>query len=48
MRRVADTNTVVFGLLWQGPPRSVLDAARAGAIEVQRTVNNPAVLGQGP
>lgn len=32
MRVVADTNVVVSGLLWRGPSRSVLDAARAGAI----------------
>ena len=30
MRVVADTNTVVSGLLWSGPPRQVLDAARTG------------------
>lgn len=29
MRLVADTNIVVSGLLWQGAPRQVLDAARA-------------------
>src|SRR6266571_5322928 len=29
---VADTNTVVSGLLWYGPPRQVLDAARTGTI----------------
>ena len=28
MRIVADTNTVVSGLLWQGPPRSLIDACR--------------------
>lgn len=27
---VADTNTVVSGLLWSGAPRQVLDAARRG------------------
>ena len=32
MRIVADTNTVLSGLLWQGPPRRLLDLAR------QRTV----------
>ncbi|MDE3091200.1 MAG: putative toxin-antitoxin system toxin component, PIN family [Chloroflexota bacterium] len=32
MRVVADTNTVLSGLLWQGAPRQVLDAARAGTI----------------
>ncbi|MSQ63694.1 MAG: putative toxin-antitoxin system toxin component, PIN family [Betaproteobacteria bacterium] len=30
MRAVADTNTVVSGLLWRGAPRQFLDAARAG------------------
>lgn len=34
MRVVADTNTVVSGLLWHGPPREVLDAARTGKIEL--------------
>jgi len=34
MRVVADTNTVVSGLLWQGPPRQVLDAARGGLIHL--------------
>jgi putative PIN family toxin of toxin-antitoxin system len=29
VRLVADTNTVVSGLLWQGPPRQLLDAAFA-------------------
>jgi uncharacterized protein len=27
---VADTNTIVSGLLWHGSPRQVLDAARTG------------------
>jgi hypothetical protein len=31
---VADTNIVVSGLLWQGNPRRVLDAARDGIIEL--------------
>lgn len=29
---VADTNTVLSGLLWQGPPRRLIDLARARAI----------------
>jgi len=29
---VADTNTVISGLLWHGPPRQVLDAARTGTL----------------
>ena len=31
MRIVADTNTVVSGLLWQGTPRRLIDLARAQA-----------------
>lgn len=34
MRVVADTNTVISGLLWQGAPRRILDAARAGTVEL--------------
>ena len=37
MRVVADTNTVVSGLLWHGPPRQVLDAARAGTLQLYTT-----------
>ncbi len=32
MRIVADTNTVISGMLWYGPPRRIFDAAR------QRTI----------
>lgn len=32
MRIVVDTNTVLSGLLWQGPPRRLLDLARARQI----------------
>jgi putative PIN family toxin of toxin-antitoxin system len=32
MRVVADTNTVVSGLLWSGRPRALIDAARSQAI----------------
>jgi len=38
MRTVADTNTVVSGLLWHGPPRQVLDHARIGEIELFTTM----------
>ncbi len=31
---MADTNTIISGLLWQGPPRRVLDAAQTSAIEL--------------
>ena len=34
MRVVADTNTIVSGMLWQGAPRRVLDSARTGKIEL--------------
>jgi putative PIN family toxin of toxin-antitoxin system len=34
VRAVADTNTVVSGLLWHGVPRKFLDTARAGAISL--------------
>jgi putative PIN family toxin of toxin-antitoxin system len=34
MRAVADTNIVVSGLLWHGPPRQVLDAARNGVVSL--------------
>ncbi len=34
MRIVADTNTVVSGLLWFGAPRQVLDAARGGRLQL--------------
>ena len=34
MRVVADTNTVISGILWQGNPRRVLDAARDDLIEL--------------
>lgn len=32
MRAVADTNIIVSGLLWHGPSRTLLEAARFGAI----------------
>ena len=34
MRVVADTNTVVSGLLWHGSSRQVLDKSRTGEIEL--------------
>lgn len=43
MRIVADTNTVLSGLLWHGPPRRLLELAR------QRTVTlctSPALLAE--
>jgi uncharacterized protein len=38
MRVVADTNTIVSGLLWQGSPRKVLEAARKGKFELFTSV----------
>lgn len=34
MRIVADTNTVVSGLLWSGPPQQIIQAARTGRVEL--------------
>jgi uncharacterized protein len=34
VRAVADTNTVVSGLLWTGAPRALLIAARAGKLSL--------------
>jgi putative PIN family toxin of toxin-antitoxin system len=31
---VADTNVIISGLLWQGAPRQVLDAAREGQLRL--------------
>jgi putative PIN family toxin of toxin-antitoxin system len=38
MRLVLDTNTVVSGLLWSGPPRQVLDTARVGQVTLFTTL----------
>lgn len=38
MRIVADTNTVLSGLLWQGPPRRLIDLARERAITLCTSV----------
>jgi putative PIN family toxin of toxin-antitoxin system len=38
VRIVADTNTVLSGLLWQGPPRQIINAARAGVITLHTSV----------
>jgi putative PIN family toxin of toxin-antitoxin system len=34
MRIIADTNVVVSGLFWQGPPRRLLGFARIGAVVI--------------
>jgi len=38
MRVVADTNIVVSGLMWRGNSRRILDAARAGDIQLLTTI----------
>ena len=43
MRVVADTNTVVSGLLWHGNPRQVLEAARSGTLQLYTSA---ALLGE--
>jgi putative PIN family toxin of toxin-antitoxin system len=37
VRVTADTNIAVSGLLWHGPPRDVLEAARAGDLQLFTT-----------
>jgi putative PIN family toxin of toxin-antitoxin system len=41
MRVVADTNTIVSGLLWRGTPHLLLDHAREGTIKL---LTSPALL----
>lgn len=41
MRIVADTNCVVSGLLWDGPPRRILERARDGHLTLH---TSPALL----
>ena len=38
MRIVADTNTVLSGLLWGGPPRRLIDLARARSLSLHTSV----------
>ena len=37
MRLVLDTNIVISGLLWNGPPRTLLDAASSGTVDIYTT-----------
>jgi putative PIN family toxin of toxin-antitoxin system len=37
MRAVLDTNILVSGLLWSGPSRQILNAARRGAVQLFTT-----------
>lgn len=43
MRIVADTNTVVSGLLWQGPPRRIVDWGRDQTLTL---CTSPALLAE--
>ena len=43
IRAVLDTNTIVSGVGWGGPPGAVLDAALAGRFEI---ITSPALLGE--
>jgi uncharacterized protein len=43
IRAVLDTNTIVSGVGWGGPPGAVLDAAMAGHFEI---VTSPALLAE--
>ena len=43
MRLVLDTNVVIAGMLWQGPPRRLLEAAAEGAI---RLATSAALIGE--
>ena len=43
MRIVADTNTVVSGLLWQGAPRRLIDACRG---ETLTLITSPVLLAE--
>jgi predicted nucleic acid-binding protein len=46
VRIVADTNTVASGLIWQGPPRRIIDAARAGTVTLHTSVTLLAELAE--
>lgn len=43
MRIVADTNTAISGLLWQGAPRRLIDACRARKVAI---ITSPALLAE--
>lgn len=46
MRIVADTNTVLSGLLWGGPPRRLIDLARARSVRLYTSVTLVAELAE--
>jgi hypothetical protein len=43
VRAVLDTNVLVSGLLWHGPPHALIEQARAGSFII---VSSPALLGE--
>ena len=43
MRAVIDTNVLISGLLWRGPPHALIEEAKAGSFTI---VSSPALLGE--
>lgn len=43
MRAVIDTNVLVSGLLWHGPPHALIEEARAGSFTI---VSSPTILNE--
>ncbi len=43
MRAVIDTNVLIAGLLWRGPPHALLEQVRAGTVSL---VSSPALLAE--
>ena len=43
MRAVIDTNVLIAGILWRGPPHALLEHVRAGAVSM---VSSPALLAE--
>lgn len=43
MRVVVDTNVLIAGLLWRGPPHALLEHVRAGTVSM---VSSPALLAE--
>lgn len=43
MRAVIDTNVLLSGLLWRGPPRRLIEAVRGGTITL---ITSPALLAE--
>lgn len=44
MRAVVDTNVLIAGLLWRGPPHALLQLVRAGALSLISSPTLPAEL----